>query len=169
MTQPYPAIFPAPVPNMADCFPPLSINPALTLAPRCAPCIHAAFQYVYDNPLFAIAAADGRGELIAIDCAVVQPTLIEVIQTRPHVVRGNHRHRRCSEVLTVNHGLLDIYLLCDCPGKHLFSRRMESGASVHLPPGTAHAIYTVSETAITSVFTDGDPRVDRERVEMIAL
>ena len=145
------------------------INPALTHEVRCAPCVHAAFQSVYDNPLIAIAAVDGRGELlvIAIDCAAVQPSLVEVIQTRPWVVRGNHRHRLCSEVLTVTSGMLDIYLLCDCPGKHMFCKRMESSATVHLPPGTAHAIHTLVETSITSIFTDGDPRMDRERVEMV--
>lgn len=154
---------------MTACFPPLSINPTLVRDVRCALCIHAAFQKTEDNPLIAIAAADRRGELIAIDCAAVQPTLIEVIQTRPHVVRGNHRHRRCSEVLTVTSGMLDMYLLCDCPGKHLFCKRMERGASVHLPPGTAHAVHTLMETTITSIFIDGDPRLDRERVEMISL
>ncbi|MDB5758523.1 MAG: hypothetical protein JWM30_1812, partial [Burkholderia sp.] len=56
-------------------FPPLSINPDLALSLRCAPCIHAAFQQAQDNPLIAIAATDARGELVAIDCAVVQPTL----------------------------------------------------------------------------------------------
>ena len=154
---------------MTDCVPPLAINPALALDVRCAPCIHAAFEDMQDSRLFAIAAVDERGELIAIDCAAVHPTLIEVIQTRPRVVRGNHRHRRCSEVLTVTHGALDIYLLCDCPGRHLFRKRMEAGASVHLPPGTAHAIQTLAETAITSIFMNGDPRLDRERVEMISL
>lgn len=154
---------------MTKFFPPLSINPELTQDMRCAPCIHAAFERVENNPLIAMAAADVRGELIAIDCAAVQPSLIEVIQTRAHVVRGNYRHRRCSEVLTVTSGMLDMYLLCDCPGKHLFCKRMESGASVHLPPGTAHAVYTLVETTITSIFINGDPRLDRERVEMIAL
>ena len=154
---------------MTACFPPLSINPAFTRDLRCAPCIHAAFQKTQDNPLIAIAAEDLRGELIAIDCAAVQPTLIEVIQTRPHVVRGNHRHRRCSEVLSVTSGMLDMYLLCDCPGQHLFCKRVERGASVHLPPGTAHAVHTLAETSLTSIFIDGDPRLDRERVEMISL
>jgi hypothetical protein len=154
---------------MPEGFPPLSINPDLALSLRCAPCIHAAFQQAQDNPLIAIAATDARGELVAIDCAVVQPTLVEIIQTRPGVVRGNHRHWLCSEVLTVVSGLLDIYLLCDCPGKHLFCKRMESGTSVHLPPGTAHAIHTLAETTIASVFIDGDPRLDRERIEMVSL
>ena len=153
---------------MPERFPPLPINADLVLNVRCAPCIHAAFQQAQDNPLIALAAADARGELIAIDCAIAQPTLIEVIQTRPWVVRGNHRHRRCEEALTVTSGALDIYLLCDCPGKHLFCKRMERGASIHLPAGTAHAIHTLAETGTVSIFTDGDPRLDRERVEIIA-
>jgi len=153
---------------MPQGFSPLSINPGLALSMRCAPCIQAAFQPAQDNPLIAIAATDARGELVAIDCAAVQPTLVEIFQTRPGVVRGNHRHWLCSEVLTVVSGVLDIYLLCDCQGKHLFCKRMESGASVHLPPGTAHAIHTLTETAIASVFIDGDPRLDRELVEIIS-
>lgn len=154
---------------MTERYPQLYINPDLLPGTHCAPCIHADFQQAHDNPLIAIAASDERGEVIAFDCAVVKPSLVEVIQTRPRVVRGNHLHRRCSEVLTVTSGVLDLYLLCDCPGKHLFCKRMESGDSVHLPPGTAHAVYTLAETTIASVFINGDPRLDRDRVEMIAL
>jgi len=154
---------------MPEGFPPLSINPDLALGMRCAPCIHAAFQPAQDNPLLAIAAVDARGEVVAIDIAAIQPTLVEIVQTRPRVVRGNHRHWLCSEILTVISGVLDIYLLCDCPGKHLFCKRMESGTSVHLPPGTAHAVYTLAETTIAAIFMDGDPRLDREWVEMISV
>jgi dTDP-4-dehydrorhamnose 3,5-epimerase-like enzyme len=148
---------------------PPSLGPSLILSARCAPCIHAAFRQADDMLLPALCASDARGEFFALDCTLVQPLLIEVIHSRPHVVRGNHRHRRCSETLTVLNGVLDMYLLCDCPGRHLFCKRMESGASVHLPPGTAHAVHTLAETAITSVFVDGDPRLDRERVELISL
>lgn len=147
----------------------LSVSPNLILATRCAPCIHAAFSEVADNPLIAICARDARGEFCALGCANLLPLLIEVIHSRPHVVRGNHRHRRCTETLTVLSGALDIYLLCDCPGKHLFCRRMESGVSVRLSPGTAHAVHTLAETEIVSVFSDDDPRLDRERVELIYL
>lgn len=145
------------------------LSPNLILGARCAPCIHAAFSETDDNRLIAIAARDARGEFFALECADLRALLIEVIHSRPHVVRGNHRHWRCTETLTVLSGALDIYLLCACPGKHLFCRRMESGASVHLPPGTAHAVYTLDETEIVSVFSDDDPRLDRERVELIYL
>ena len=141
----------------------------LILGARCAPCVHAAFSVADDNPWIAISASDASGESFALECADLRSLLIEVIHSRPHVVRGNHRHRRCTETLTVLSGALDIYLLCACPGKHLFCRRMESGASVHLPPGTAHAVYTLDETEIVSVFSDDDPRLDRERVELIYL
>lgn len=142
-------------------------SPGLMLSARCPPCIHAAFHDAHDNALLAVSASDARGAFFALDCAAVQPLLIEVIHSRPHVVRGNHRHWRCTETLTVLSGALDIYLLCSCPGRHLFCRRMESGASVDLPPGTAHAVYTLAETEIVSVFADDDPRLDRERVELI--
>ena len=145
------------------------LAPNLILGTRCAPCIHAAFSEADDNPLIAIAARDARGEFFALDCTAMQPLLVEVIHSRPHVVRGNHRHRCCSETLTVLSGALDMYLLCGCPGKHLFCKHMDSGASVHLPPGTAHAVHTLAETEIVSVFSDDDPRLDRERVELIYL
>jgi hypothetical protein len=144
-------------------------SPNVILATLCAPCIHAAFSEVDNNPLIGISASDTRGEFFALGCADLRPQLIEVIHSRPHVVRGNHRHRRCTETLTLLSGALDMYLLCDCAGKHLFRRRMESGASVLLPPDTAHAVHTLAETEIVSVFSDGDPRLDRERVELIYL
>ena len=148
--------------------PPL-LSAGLILSARCAPCIHAAFHDAHDNLLLAVSASDARGEFFALECAAVRPLLIEVIHSRPHVVRGNHRHRRCTETLTVLGGALDMYLLCSCPGKHVFCKRMESGACVDLPPGTAHAVYTLTETEIVSVFVDDDPRLDRERVELIQL
>ncbi len=150
---------------MTDCVPPLAINPALALDVRCAPCIHAAFEDMQDSRLFAIAAVDERGELIAIDCAAVHPTLIEVIQTRPRVVRGNHRHRRCSEVLTVTHGALDIYLLCDCPGQASVPQAHGGGASVHLPPAPPMRSTPWPKPRSSRSLSDGDPRLDRERVE----
>jgi len=143
-----------------------SISPNLTLGVRCAPCVHAAFSDAKENPSFTI-AADARGEFLALDCGVMQAVLVEVMHSRPHVVRGNHRHQHCTEMLTVLSGALDIYLLCTCPGKHLFCKRMESGTTVHLPPGTAHAVHTLAETEIVSAFIDDDPRLDRERVELI--
>jgi hypothetical protein len=44
---------------------------------------------------------------------------------------------------------------------------MDGGASVHIPPGTGHAIHTLTETEIIAVFADADPRQDRERIELI--
>ena len=55
----------------------------------------------------------------------------------------------------------------NCRGRHLFCKRMEGGTTVYLPPGTAHALHTLAETEIVSLFTDEDPRFDRERVELI--
>ena len=114
-------------------------------------------------------SSDERGDLAAFEFRQLHPYLIEVIHTRPQLVHGNHRHRRCSELLTVLSGALDMYLLCVCPGKHVFRKRMERGESVYLPPGTAHAFHTLSELALSSIFIDGDPRLDRERVELIYL
>jgi mannose-6-phosphate isomerase-like protein (cupin superfamily) len=145
------------------------VSPNLMFCERCPPCIHAAFQDIDLNPLLVLCSSDERGDLAVFEFRHTHPYLIEVIHTRPQLVRGNHRHRRCSELLTVLSGALDMYLLCVCPGKHVFRKRMERGDSVYLPPGTAHAFHTLSELALSSIFIDGDPRLDRERVELIYL
>lgn len=146
-----------------------SVSPNLMLSARCPPCVHAAFQQGDDNPLLSLCNGDSHGEYLAFDFKTVRPLLVDVTHSRPSVVYGNHRHRCCNEMMTVLSGALDIYLLCACPGRHVFRKRMEAGASVHLPSGTAHAVHTLAETEIISVFTDGDPRLDRERIELIYL
>jgi hypothetical protein len=72
------------------------LSPNVILATRCAPCIQAAFSEVDDNRFIGVSANDTRGEFFALACADLRPLLIEVIHSRPHVVRGNHRHRRCT-------------------------------------------------------------------------
>ena len=145
------------------------VIPNLIFCERCPPCIHAAFQTIDCNPLLVLCSSDERGDLTAFEFRHMHPYLIEVLHSRPRLVRGNHRHRRCTELLTVLSGALDMYLLCGCPGKHVFCRRMERGDSVYLPPGTAHAFHSLSELAVSSIFIDSDPRLDRERVDLIAL
>lgn len=145
----------------------LSVSPNLLVCERCPPCIHAAFQEIELNPLLAACSSDERGEFAVFEFGDMRPCLIEVIHLRPHLIHGNHRHRRCTELLTVLSGALDMYLLCSCSTKHVFRKRMERGDSVHLPPGTAHAFQSLSELIVNSVFIDNDPRLDRERVELI--
>jgi hypothetical protein len=60
-----------------------------------------------------------------------------------------------------------MYLLCMCPGKHLVKERMTAGMTVTIPPGTAHAIHTGTQNESVSVFGDGDPRHDRDRVVLL--
>lgn len=44
---------------------------------------------------------------------------------------------------------------------------MVGGASALMGPGTAHAVKSITECEFTSVFPDGDPRNDRERVQLM--
>jgi dTDP-4-dehydrorhamnose 3,5-epimerase-like enzyme len=143
------------------------LSPDLAPAHERPPCLQAAFREAGDNPLLAVSAVDARGEFFALDTAASPPGFVEVIHSRPQVVRGNHLHRRCTETLTVVSGAIELYLLCGCPGRHVFKRRMDGGASVRIPPGTGHAIHTLTETEIIAVFVDADPREDRERIELI--
>lgn len=143
-------------------------NPELLPVSSQQPCLSATFQEAGDNALLAVSAVDIRGEFFALDSANAPPQFIEIIHSRPGVVRGNHLHRRCTETLTVLNGGIDLYLLCGCVGRHLFRRRMNAGASVQLPPGVGHAVHTLTETEIISIFTDGDPRQDRERIALIS-
>lgn len=145
----------------------LTIAPDLTLIDTPTRCIKAIFYDPGANPLFPVSAKDERGVFYALDYANIRPHLVEIIHSRPHVVRGNHIHEHCTETLTVLSGSLDAYLLCNCPEKHLLKRRMGAGTTVEISPGIAHAVHTSEETEITAVFGDGDPREDRERVVLI--
>lgn len=145
-----------------------AFNPELHPVASQRRCLHATFQEGVDNTLLAVSAVDIRGEFFALDSTSARPGFIEIIHSRPGVVRGNHRHLRCTETLTVLSGAIDLYLLCGCAGRHLFRRRMQAGASVQLSPGISHAIHTLAETEIVAIFADGDPRQDRERVAIIA-
>ena len=145
----------------------LTVTPDLKLINTPTACVKATFHTKGDNPLFPVSATDERGAFYALDYADIRPHLVEIIHSRPHVVRGNHIHEHCTETLTVLSGGLDVYLLCNCPEKHLLKRHMEAGTTVEISPGIAHAVYTLEETEITAVFGDGDPREDRERVVLI--
>lgn len=60
-----------------------------------------------------------------------------------------------------------MYLLCSCPKVHLYERKVSAGTTAVISPGTAHAIYTITENESIAVFGDGDPRNDRDRVNLI--
>jgi len=136
---------------------------------QCPPCIHAAFQDIDCNPLLVMCSSDDHRSLAAFDFGNWQPYMMEAVHLRPHLIHGNLRHRRCTELLTVLSGALDMYLLCGCTRRHVFRRRMEASDSVHLPPGTGHAFHALSALAVISIFIDDDPRMDREPVRLIHL
>jgi mannose-6-phosphate isomerase-like protein (cupin superfamily) len=142
-------------------------SPGLAPVPQCPACLPATFREAGDNPLLVASASDDRGEFFALDTAASPPGFVEIIHSRPRAVRGNHLHRRCAETLTVLSGAIDLYLLCACPGRHLYRRRMERGASVLIPPGAGHAVHALLETELIAVFTGADPRQDRERIVLI--
>lgn len=133
------------------------------------PCIRATFHAAGSGSPLAIAASDERGQFHALDYAGAPPQFVEIIRTHPGAVRGNHLHRRCIETLCMLSGAIDLYLLCDCPGRHLFRKRLAAGDSVRIFPGTAHAVHALSENDIVSAFSEGDPRQDRERVVLIGV
>lgn len=158
-----------PAPNraaMPDSLP--LVSPDLKLCERCPPCIHAAFQDSEANPLLARCNSDEHGELAVFVFRDTAPCLIEIIHSRPHVIHGNHRHRRSTEMLTVVSGVANMYLLCGCSARHVFERRMKGSDSIYLPPGTAHAFHALSDLVVSSIFIGNDPRLDRERVDLIA-
>lgn len=121
------------------------------------------------NPILVSCSSNERGSFAAFEFRDLPPSLIEVIHLRPHQVHANHRHRHCTELLNLVSGELDIYLLCNCSGRHLFRKQMQPGDSVCLPPGTAHAFDAQSALTVISIFIDGDPRMDCEPVELIYL
>lgn len=143
-------------------------SPGLAPVPQCPSCLHARFMAAGDNPMLTASAADERGEFFALDTGASPPGFIEIIHSRPGAVRGNHLHRRCTEALTVLSGAIDLYLLCACPGRHLYRQRMEHGASVLIPPGVGHAVHALDETELIAVIADADPRQDRERIVLIS-
>lgn len=147
----------------------LDITENSTLVARQTPCIEAIFHDPSSNPLFPISATDDRGKFYGLDYATIRPHLVEIIHSKPHVVRGNHIHEHCTEIFTVLSGQIEMYLLCRCPKRHLFKNLMHAGMSVRIPPGIAHAIHTLTDNESTAVFGDGDPRNDRERVELISI
>lgn len=139
----------------------------LTLVTLPIPCIDATFYSSPHNPLFPVSATDDRGVFYALDCDGLRPQFVEIVHSLPAVVRGNHRHARCTETLSVLSGELELYLLCACPERHLLKTHMDAGSSVQILPGIAHAIFTLDKTEIAAVFSNGDPRQDREIVDLI--
>jgi dTDP-4-dehydrorhamnose 3,5-epimerase-like enzyme len=131
-------------------------------------CIKAIFYQAGENPLFPINVADDRGTFYGFDYTEFKPQLVEIIHSKQGVIRGNHVHMRCTEVFSVLTGEIDMYLLCDCPKKHLFKKRLTAGMTARINPGIAHAIYTITHNESTAIFGDGDPRDDRDRVMLIS-
>lgn len=102
-----------------------------------------------------------------LDYSAAPPSIVEIIHTLSDKVRGNHIHMHCSETLTMLSGEIELYLLCSCEERHLLKKKMVGGASALMGPGTAHAVKSITECEFTSVFPDGDPRNDRERVQLM--
>jgi mannose-6-phosphate isomerase-like protein (cupin superfamily) len=144
------------------------IAPGLTLVVGQPPCVRATFHRAGENPFFAVDATDDRGTFQGLSFDSVRPHLVEVIHSEPHVVRGNHVHMHCTEIITVLSGDMNIYLSCTCPGRHLLEERMTAGMTVTIAPGTPHALYTTTRNECVAVFGDGDPRDDRDRVVLLA-
>jgi mannose-6-phosphate isomerase-like protein (cupin superfamily) len=137
-----------------------------TLITEPAPCVRATFYRPDENPFLAIAAADDRGALYGLDYASARPRLLEVIHSEGNAIRGNHVHRLCTETFTVLSGEISMFLLCDCPGRHLLEERMVAGATVRIAAGTPHAIFARTRGESVAAF-DGDPRDDRDRVTLL--
>jgi mannose-6-phosphate isomerase-like protein (cupin superfamily) len=137
-----------------------------TLVSEHLPCVRAVFHPAGDNPLLPVDASDERGTMYGLDLTEVRPQLVEVIHSRPHVIRGNHVHMHCTETLTVLSGELVVYLACSCPDKHLLAAAMPAGTTVVISPGTPHALFTTTQNESIAVF-DGDPRSDRDRVMLL--
>lgn len=146
-----------------------TISKNLTLTETLTDCIKVTFYAKGSNPLLPISAADDRGMFYGLDFANIRPYLAEIIHSNRGVIRGNHIHMHCTEALSVLSGEVDIYLLCNCTKKHLFKKRMSEGMTASIGHGIAHAMYTITENESTAVFSDGDPRDDRERVMLISL
>jgi uncharacterized RmlC-like cupin family protein len=127
-------------------------------------CVEATFSSA-DKGSF-VAAQSERGRASIFDRAQSPAVFIEVIHTLPNVVGGNHVHKNCNETLNVVSGLLELYLLCNCPKKHVFKKTMGNGETVYTPKGVPHALYTLEETE-TVVFFDNDASHDRDRVAIL--
>jgi mannose-6-phosphate isomerase-like protein (cupin superfamily) len=130
-------------------------------------CLRVAFHPSGENPYVAFSATDGRGAVHGLDLGSVPPHLVEIIHSEPHVVRGNHVHRRCTETFTVLTGDIRMYLLCRCPEGHLLEMSMAAGTTVTIPPGTPHAMFADTRSECVAVFGGGDPRDDRDRVTLL--
>jgi len=109
---------------------------------------------------------DDRGQAFLFERFNNPATFIEVIHTLPGKIRGNHVHQNCDETLNVVKGEMTLYLLCNCPKKHVFKQTMKSGDTVVTPKGLAHALQAIKETEIVVLF-DQDPRADRDRVQIL--
>lgn len=144
-------------------------NPSCRIVSTAPNCLRADFYQPGANPYFSVAAADDRGAFYGLEYAAARPFLVEILHTNAGAVRGNHVHRHCTEIFTVLSGDLDMYLLCDCPEKHLYKKRMNAGTTVAIHPGTAHAIHARTPNESVATFGDNDPRDDRERVELIGI
>lgn len=132
-------------------------------------CIHAIFYSPGNNPFFPISATDERGTFFGLEYTDTRPFLVEILHSKPGVIRGNHIHLHCTEIFTVLSGRLDMYLLCPCPEKHLYKRSMLPGATVKIPSGIAHAIHVQTRNESTAIFHDNDPRQDRDHVELLSI
>jgi len=131
----------------------------------------ATFYQPGDNPFLPIVAPDSRGTVHGLDFGSGRLYLVEVIHSEPGTIRGNHVHRRCTEIFTVLAGELSLYLPCAGPGaslaEGLLERRVTAGTTVVIPPGVPHTVYARTSSDSIAVFRDGDPRDDRDRVTLL--
>ncbi len=115
--------------------------------------------------------ADGRGAVFE----PLEPALlagwrnVHTVVTQPGAVRGNHRHRRGTEVTAVFGPALVRYRT----GGRVEERLVPAGEAWRFvfPPGTAHAFKNTGTTAFVMVCfntEEHDPaRPDAERDELI--
>lgn len=138
------------------------LEPNLLLTNIQLSCIQATFS----KDAF-VDAKDDRGRVFLFDQLNKPAIFIEAIHTLPNKIRGNHVHQNCDETLNVVSGKLALYLLCNCPRKHVFKRIMKNGDTVITPKGVPHALQALEKTEIVVLF-DKDPRHDRKRVQILA-
>jgi dTDP-4-dehydrorhamnose 3,5-epimerase-like enzyme len=104
---------------------------------------------------------DARGELaIALDQGDPPAEVVELAEfVAAGVVRGGHVHDRCSEVVYVAAGSLDVELL-HLDG-HVQRAIVPAGARVRIPPGVAHRFTAREPSRAVCLLAGGDPARDR--------
>ena len=137
------------------------LEPGYVLVDTVLPCINA--QFIVSE---FTQADDNRGSASFFERFNEPAVFVEVIHTLPNMVRGNHVHEYCDETMNIISGKIELFLLCNCPEKHVLKRVMRSGETVVSRAGVPHALYALKKTEIAVLFSQ-DPRSDRERVQIL--